>query len=62
MSTRIKPRENFSAEAHEQMLDNRKANKLSRLVTYHDYVGLGYDHLKAMKMAGLKESDFKNNG
>lgn len=53
-------KDEFSDFDHEQMLNNDSAKLFSKIITYKDYVGIGYEEAEALKMAGLKKEDLEN--
>lgn len=57
MSKIRKGTENLSDISHEQILANNEAEKLAKIMLYHEYMETGFEPDVALEMAGVKKED-----
>jgi len=54
-------KDEFSEFDHLEILNNPEADFTGRIITFKQYVKMGYDIEKAKTMAGLKSYDFSKD-
>jgi len=59
MNTKDKMQENLSTTSHNQMLDNKGAEKTVKLANYKDYLDLGFSQEKALEYSGLTKENLE---